>query len=84
MTPRFFFVFLAFSFWRRERKTAAQIKIERVEPAVEAMPIGKSVSGNPIEAKYANGIRTQSMDRKLCRKENSDRPSALKYPLKQK
>lgn len=54
------------------------------EPNAVASPIGKSVSGKSLEAKYAPGMRMSKREIMLCRNDSSDRPRAQKYPLKQK
>lgn len=57
---------------------------DKREPAGAAIPMGNRVSGYRAEAKYAPGILTRIMARKLCRKDMPDLPEAQKYPLKQK
>jgi len=48
------------------------------EPAAFASPIGSSVCGNSRDVRYAPGMRTQTIDRKLCRNDSPDRPQAQK------
>ncbi len=58
--------------------TTAQITTERIEPNVEASPIGNSVSVKSTDAKYATGTRTSTIEAQLCIKETTERPQAQK------
>ena len=53
-------------------------QMENSEPAAFASPIGSSVCGNSRDVRYAPGMRTQTIDRKLCRNDSPDRPQAQK------
>ena len=44
------------------------------DPPGAAIPIGNSVSAKYFDARYAPGMRTQTMDKKLCKKEIPDIP----------
>ena len=44
------------------------------EPTAVARPMGSKLSGNSLDMKYAPGTRTSTMDRMLCRNDNSLRP----------
>ena len=61
-----------------------QIITDNKEPPVAASPIGNNVLVKYFDAKYAPGIRTKTIERKLCKNEMLDFPYAQKYPLKQK
>ena len=60
------------------------ITAENKDPAGAAIPIGRSVSGNNFDAKYAPGILTSSMDARLDIKESVAFSYAQKNPQKQK
>lgn len=51
-----------------------QTATDNAEPAGAAIPIGNSVSGKYFDAIYASGIRAQTMDIKLWRKESPESP----------
>lgn len=53
-------------------------QMENSEPAAFASPIGSSVCGNSRDVRYAPGMRTQTIDRKICRNDSPDRPQAQK------
>lgn len=63
---------------------ATQMSTDKSDPAGAASPIGNKVSVKYLDAKYAPGMRTQTMDKALCKKEIADHPYAQKYPLKLK
>ena len=51
-----------------------QITTESAEPAGAAIPIGNRESVKYFDAIYASGMRAQTMDKKLCKKEILDSP----------
>ena len=61
-----------------------QMMMETTEPVAVARPIGRSVIGNIVEARYASGMRAHVIEMTLWMNEISERPYAQKYPLKQK
>ena len=73
-----------FLFLSIQRKNKIQITTDTKDPVVVASPIGKSVSANRFDARYASGILAHKIAIRLWTKEIQDAPQAQKYPLKQK
>ena len=46
------------------------------DPAAEARPMGYSVLGKRLQARYAPGTRARTIERKLCRNDSPDLPQA--------
>ena len=56
---------------------------EMSEPDGAASPMGKSVSGQWMDANSAPGTRAVTMETALCAKDRNDLPHAVKKPEKQ-
>ena len=66
------------SFRLKYKKTPIQIIAESRLPSGAAQPIGKRVSGQNFEARYAPGILIKMIESELCINEMKDLPIAVK------